>query len=437
MSENSLKNKIDMKKRFFLILSSFLVFGIAFSQTIADFETSTTYSVQPYGYTTNPAITGNTHQTAENTSANVLQINKDAGTFDEGTKVLLNNTLAISGSSNAQITLQVYTTVTGANLFFKFGNLVGGTETQIYGDWVGALTPNAWNTITVNVPAGTTAIDYIYLHPGCWDNNNVCAAANGIYFVDNLKLISAQPSSVLVDFETSSAFSFYPSSNYAVAPGIVANPHQTGINTSAKVYHIAKDKGTFDSYTKILFKSPQTVPAGAKRVLLDIWTSVDSSNFFLKVGTSGSSETFITNNTWMGAYTGGAWTTLAIDITNPSATIDEIYLYPGCSKNSNACPTGNGDYWIDNIRFDMTTSLNKSVSSTNQISVYPNPVNDQIIFSNTNISTVNIYDVIGSLVLSKAVTGKTIYVSDLSSGVYFIQARGDDNQIYIGKFIKK
>lgn len=76
-------------------------------------------------------------------------------------------------------------------------------------------------------------------------------------------------------------------------------------------------------------------------------------------------------------------------------------------------------------------SSEEGISNEEKITLYPNPVNDQLfIDSNLEIGSVEIYNAIGKLV--KAVDGyqsSGLNVSELGKGVYFVKITTDQNQI--------
>ncbi len=88
--------------------------------------------------------------------------------------------------------------------------------------------------------------------------------------------------------------------------------------------------------------------------------------------------------------------------------------------------------------------LNKNVSakdatitgineiSSNNITVYPNPVKDKLYIYTENNKTLTIYNQLGQAVKNTTITSDVIDVSDLNKGIYFIQL----NNNYI-KFIKE
>jgi hypothetical protein len=80
---------------------------------------------------------------------------------------------------------------------------------------------------------------------------------------------------------------------------------------------------------------------------------------------------------------------------------------------------------------DTITGINNQ-STTNTISIYPNPVSDIIYFNNNKPIFIEVYDVIGQKKIATKVTNQ-LNISTLHTGVYFLKI--DENNTI--KFIKK
>ena len=73
-------------------------------------------------------------------------------------------------------------------------------------------------------------------------------------------------------------------------------------------------------------------------------------------------------------------------------------------------------------------------------SIYPNPSNGIITIQATNsIKTVNIYNMIGNLVMVKNIANNqtTLNIENLTNGVYFMELNLNNGSILNSKFIKK
>ena len=86
---------------------------------------------------------------------------------------------------------------------------------------------------------------------------------------------------------------------------------------------------------------------------------------------------------------------------------------------------GGNNLYIDNINisYENTTSINSSFY--NEISIYPNPVKDQLTINATNyFSQIHVLDIMGKTVLKKnlSATKKLVLnTGSLENGYYFIQ----------------
>ena len=82
---------------------------------------------------------------------------------------------------------------------------------------------------------------------------------------------------------------------------------------------------------------------------------------------------------------------------------------------------GSGVWWRYQMQIQATANLNENV--LNSIKMYPNPANDYLNFdtnSNENID-VQIFDILGKSVLQLENVRNLVNVSELKSGVYFVQ----------------
>jgi poly(A) polymerase len=114
---------------------------------------------------------------------------------------------------------------------------------------------------------------------------------------------------------------------------------------------------------------------------------------------------------------------------------DSNVLYVG-GFDCNSIPSSN-QAWIYRGNFNSTTVGINEVKSNNSISVYPNPSTKEINFvlPSQNNFTVEIINTIGITVL-KNQNEKTIDISQLTTGIYFIKIYQDYN-IFNSKFIKQ
>ena len=95
--------------------------------------------------------------------------------------------------------------------------------------------------------------------------------------------------------------------------------------------------------------------------------------------------------------------------------------------------------------FGITTGINNLIASDSEVTVYPNPAQNNLnigllLIKNSDVE-INIKDVTGKTVLSKnnkVLKGENklqIETTNLSSGLYFVQVKSDDVLISTKKII--
>ena len=85
---------------------------------------------------------------------------------------------------------------------------------------------------------------------------------------------------------------------------------------------------------------------------------------------------------------------------------------------------------------NLPSGVAEKRASSNNLTIYPNPAETQINFSEDVSGNAYIYSSGGSLVKQIYVFGNGINISDLSSGVYVLVIE-TESQSYKGSFIKK
>ncbi len=123
-------------------------------------------------------------------------------------------------------------------------------------------------------------------------------------------------------------------------------------------------------------------------------------------------------------------------------------LHIANATNQNYTATTNGNYAVIitmNTCSDTSACVNintvsvDEIINNDQLTIYPNPVNDILYFStlfNTPISKINIYDTQGRLLISELAKGNFISTNSLGSGIYFITFIFRDNSIIYKKIVK-
>jgi len=103
-------------------------------------------------------------------------------------------------------------------------------------------------------------------------------------------------------------------------------------------------------------------------------------------------------------------------------------FYPG---GKSSFPQGNSVLYIDNLNFDnLITSVSELHSENTAFSLFPNPASDivtlKIVNTDNTYMTLNIYNVIGTLVKSETLNNRQINIRDLSNGVYMVSIKSKD-----------
>lgn len=148
---------------------------------------------------------------------------------------------------------------------------------------------------------------------------------------------------------------------------------------------------------------------------------------------------------------------------NPDGSIDNSFLF-GDTINSRAFPNGtiysiaiksNGNIFaggtfrnyfnyassgLVGIRGNAVLSNENFENTNNEITLFPNPVDNVLNFQTSNfsnVSKVNIYDLIGNQIIKdKNVINDNIDISNLSKGIYLIKMTTTNNETITKKIIK-
>ncbi len=101
------------------------------------------------------------------------------------------------------------------------------------------------------------------------------------------------------------------------------------------------------------------------------------------------------------------------------------------------CHSKNGISLYGNSPCSLITGIEKSLK-IEEISIYPNPVINQLIIGNTNlkITKMTIIDLTGKFVKTIKQNFNTIDVSNLEAGIYFVKLISNKKTI-IKKFVKQ
>lgn len=98
-----------------------------------------------------------------------------------------------------------------------------------------------------------------------------------------------------------------------------------------------------------------------------------------------------------------------------NGAMDDVRVYTGAADAA----------FIKSIFDETVLSTNDNFIKTS-LNAFPNPVIDRLTFSSDNITSVEIYNILGSKVASQKVSSKSIDMSSLSKGVYLIKCQNKD-----------
>jgi hypothetical protein len=116
--------------------------------------------------------------------------------------------------------------------------------------------------------------------------------------------------------------------------------------------------------------------------------------------------------------------------TAPEAGSGPISFYGiGNAVNGNGNSSGDGAK-SDTLKITEDLMSSNSTLQNQELNIYPNPAVEFInIYSTEKIKAVYIYNIQGKLVMRNSNTNTKINIQELSSGIYFLQALFESNQI--------
>ena len=112
--------------------------------------------------------------------------------------------------------------------------------------------------------------------------------------------------------------------------------------------------------------------------------------------------------------------------TDPGTSITQFGLRQSDSSQ-------NEGILIDNLSisqtFNETLSTDQILSSNQTIGLYPNPTNKGYVNISANVSgqiIVNVYDILGKVIISSKIDNNRLDVSNLNAGMYVIKIKQND-----------
>jgi len=146
-----------------------------------------------------------------------------------------------------------------------------------------------------------------------------------------------------------------------------------------------------------------------------------------------SNNSPVSNGLYTTTTSASNWTSFHIPLstyTSADSGIITIAAYYANNPPPQCIPRGNSVLYVDNLNFDnLITGTSEHVTKNTTFKLYPNPASDIVTLNIDNISnadlTLNIYNVIGTLVKSEIVrqNQQQINVGALGNGIYMVEIK--------------
>jgi hypothetical protein len=411
-----------MKKNILSAFAFSISFGFAQVSLPINFETPVT--VEAFDNAIG-SVEANPSMTGINTSNTVGKLVRPTNITSNwaGSRILLSAPLDFS--VNPILAVKVYSTQpAGYNIICKFE---GGTPFESSSI---TTTSGAWETMYFNFTgqnAGTNNQLLFMFNAG--------APGNGAeYFFDDIELISSIPNENIValpiDFETPITVGDFDGAIGAR----VANPFQTGINTSAFVGQLTRPAGGPFAGSRITLSAPINFSVNSILSMKVYCTQPIGHPILVKFeGGTPVEVSALTTKT-------GEWETLYFDFTGLVGGTNNQMLFMFNFGN-----VGNGEvYYFDDIQLGDGTNPGLSIQTNellNDISVFPNPSQDSWTITNVTSAefSIQIRDLQGKLLgnlNSNMQQAISIDATNFPVGVYFLEITSQD-QSRIIKVVKE
>lgn len=381
-------------------------------------------------------VIANPQKNGINTSNTVCQVVKESGEFWAGSKILLANNLDLS--TMWHISMKVYTTApVGTRIKLELEGAAGKTNLDYLTTGSGNWETASWNFdgLTDDYNKITFMFDYGNVGDG---------TANSTFLFDDVTQFigDAIPDPIATslpeDFENGVVTSDFTNFSGAVTT-IIANPHINSNNPSATVGKFVRSGGAPWAQSKLLltdFLDFSSLSSLSMKVYTDapvgtlLKFKVESSGF------ANEKDTYTTVS--------GDWETYYWDFANDPPVYNTITLMLGYATPNNA--SANATFLFDDIKQEKSIlSTNNDTFTNNGISVFPNPVNDEINFvikGDSKIIQMEIFSILSSKIYQikninfESNSAQKIDASNFPKGVYFLKTEFDDGKIITKKILK-
>jgi gas vesicle protein len=311
----------------------------------------------------------------------------------------------------------------------------------------------AWDTLVFNFSnqaAGTAPINFAnsYNKASIFFNFGTTGAIAGekTYYWDDMEFYVGAPVAAInlpVTFEDATL-------NYGLTD-FGGNASEITVDPTNPVNHVAKSiktataelwAGTTVGGT-IGFANPVPFAPGSTKMSVKVWSPTAGTPIRLKV--EAANDPTISVETEANTTVASAWQSLVFDFSNQAPGTAAINFTKSYNKASiffnfgtTGAVAGEKTYYWDDMYFGVYTDVNELNASVNNASVYPNPAeNNLYIRSNTTVTQVAIYNVLGARLKEVGNPSNSINVSDLKSGVYIIKMTDSNGKTVTSVFLKK
>jgi hypothetical protein len=321
-----------------------VIFPITFDDLLVNYQFAGFGGVDPAIVINNPDASG------INTTSRVAQLTKTAGAETwAGATIDLGE--SIDFASGTTVKMMVWSPRAGTNILFKVENL---DDANINAEASASTTvAEGWEELTFDL-TGLVNLSNTYGRVALFPDFGNAGQGENFYF-DEISLVSAPTElpQLPVDFETPNV-SYNLEGFGGVDPTIViANPDQSGINTSAKVAQLTKTAGaeTWGGATMLL-DGPIDFSAGTN-VKVKVWSPRAGTTILFKV--ENADDPNINAEASSSTTVAGAWEELSFDLTglvNLSNSYGRIALFPDFGN------AGQGeDFFFDDIALAVSEAV--------------------------------------------------------------------------------
>ncbi len=324
--------------------------------------------------------------------------------------------------ANAQCPVTVNGQVSGSTINICTGACVvftgGGAQTYTWSVNAGGMT-----TATATLcPTTTTTYTLWGVSNGgsCLDSNVFTVQVNA----NPVLTPTAVPSSICSGF--SSTLTCSGATTYTWAPGTglsctsCAGPQATPMSTTIYTVCGTNFLGCVSCASVVVYINPlPTVSFSMTNISPQVWNATPTyaggtpAYTYLWSWGDGSPNDVIAYPSH--TYTAAAWYNVCATITDANGCMANTCMLDSLYKMSSA----NSIISLNVV--SGSTGITQHEKDTRDF--YPNPANEQLFF-NENISSMELYDLSGKIVLSRKITGKTaLTLSSLPEGIYFIRLK--------------